>query len=86
MRYEIEDMRYKIMRLSVSLSNPVNCNLTHWRGSALSSPSGGAVERSETERALSAPYGGTSPKGRGKGGCAAKLPNYNLLIKADNLS
>ena len=51
-----------------------------WRTAqqCLGSPSGGAVERSETERALSAPYEGTSPKGRGKGGCAANLTNTNL--------
>ena len=39
-----------------------------WR--FLGSPSGGAVTaKAVTERALSAPYGGTSPKGRGKRGC-----------------
>ena len=36
----------------------------------LAPPSGGAVTAfAVTERALSAPYGGTSPKGRGKWGC-----------------
>ena len=45
-----------------------------WRG--LGSPSGGAVTAlAVTERALSAPYGGTSPKGRGKRG---RLINSNL--------
>ena len=45
-----------------------------WR--FLGSPSGGAVTAlAVTERALSAPYGGTSPRGRGKCG---SLTNSNL--------
>ncbi len=45
----------------------------------LGSPYGGAVTAlAVTERALSAPYGGTSPIGRGEGGFAASAPNSNL--------
>ena len=50
-------------------------NLTNYQ-KCIGSPYGGAVTAlAVTERALSAPYGGNSPKGRGKGGCAASPPN-----------
>ncbi len=49
-------------------------------------PLWGSCRACEAERALSAPYGGTSPKGRGKGGCAAKLPNSNLPSKVNLLN
>ena len=55
-----------------NLSNSQKC---------LGSPYGGAVTaQAVTERALSAPFGGTSPKRRGKGGCAASLTNYSSSV------
>ena len=54
----------------------------------LGSPYGGAVTAlAVTERALCAPFGGTSPKGRGTGGMRrqpCKFQFHDQLIKADN--
>ena len=40
----------------------------------------GELSAQPTERALSAPYGGTSPMGRGKAGCTANPANSYLLF------